>query len=203
MTQPSEIKALNPTCQLPVLLINGVPMADSTTIARWIETRVPGSLAPSSGSSEFWLWEEFADTALNNLVVASRWADNANFARLSEAFFGNAPLPIRMLIPRQLRKRILGDLSGRDVGRHGWPVFWKRAQSLLDEFDARAPETGFWLGENASIVDAAIFGQLQSLRTPLTPEQRAWLEARRRLTSYLDRFEARTKESADPARVAA
>src|SRR5262245_50282972 len=63
-----RIKDLNPTGQLPVLLIGDEPVADSTLILQRIEEQLaPGALTRGldpARVAEAWLWEEFADTAL-------------------------------------------------------------------------------------------------------------------------------------------
>lgn len=196
MTRPSEIKALNPTCQLPVLVIDGAPLSDSSDIVQWIDEARPGAVLPPDpiDRSAALLWEEFADTALNSYVIASRWADEANFDRLAAAFFGDAPLPIRLLVPRQVRKRVMSTLHARDLGRRGWSRVWDRMKAVLDQLDAQAPATGFWVSETPTAADTSIFGQVQSLRTPLTPEQRGWVESREALTRYLDRVDEATTE---------
>ncbi len=71
------------------------------------------------GRAEALLWEELADTALNGFVVAARWADDDNWARGRDAYFGDAPWFVGKLIAPQLRRRVVANLVARDVWRTG------------------------------------------------------------------------------------
>ena len=78
---PGAFRALNPTGQVPVLLVDGEPVFDSTRILARIETLAIVPLSRSSdvaARAEAWLWEELADTSLNGFLVAARWADDRN-----------------------------------------------------------------------------------------------------------------------------
>jgi glutathione S-transferase len=144
--------------------------------------------------AEAWLWEEFSDTALNGFLVSARWAFDENWALLREAYFGAAPWFVQKLIAPKLRQKVIRTLIARDVWRQGRDACWTRFLKTLDALEARAPKQGFWVSEAVSVADVGIFGQLQSLRTPLTRAQAAELVARKRLLAYLDRVDAATRE---------
>lgn len=188
---PGMHKALNPKGQFPVLLVDGRPVADSTPILRTIESLSP---LAAVATPEARLWEEFADQALYGYLVASRWADDANWPRTRERYFDAIPKPIRSIITGRIRARVVASLIGRDVWRGGADECWSRLRDLLADLDARAPERGFWLGDELSVADLAIFPQLHGLRTDLTPAQDAWLAEHPRLVAYLDRVDAATSE---------
>lgn len=158
-----------------------------------IEAQVPGSLLPTDARlrAEAWLWEELADTALNGFFVAARWADDDNWPLVKLAYFAGMPTLMRAVVPGLLRKQVLKGLVARDVSRAGMALCWQRYQHLLDQLDARAPATGFWLGEQPSLADVALFAQLHGLRLPWTEKQRGWIAARANLTAWLDRVAVR------------
>lgn len=187
---------LSPTDQVPVLLVDGRVVADSTHILEEVLALAPGRL---DARPEAWLWEELADTALNGFVVAARWADDDNWPRTREAYFGGIPAPLRGLIGRKLRAGVLRTLVARDVWRAGPVACWARLERLLDQLDARAPERGYWCGPALSVADVALFAQLHSLRTPLTPGQAEAVGRRSRLTAWLARVDAATSMAAAPA----
>src|SRR5687768_5356564 len=96
-----KLKQLNPLGQLPVLVIDGENVADSTRILHRIEALAPGSMTgdlDARGQAESWLWEEFADTSLYPYVLATRWADDRGWPVPREAFFGALPAPIRVFV---------------------------------------------------------------------------------------------------------
>ncbi len=186
--RPDSWRAHNPTGQVPVLLVDGRPVRDSTEILRWLVAE--GRLA---ATPESWLWEELADTSLNGFVVASRWADADNWPRTKESFFGSMPAPLKLLIPGLIRRGVLRSLVARDVWRAGPEACWARLDALLDALDARAPAAGTgWVGP-WTVADVALFGQLRSLDTPLTPRQAEALRARRNLSAWIDGVDAATR----------
>jgi glutathione S-transferase len=182
--RPDAFRRYHPTGQVPVLLIDGEPVADSTEILRRIVALRPGAIA---AEPEAWLWEELADTALNGFLVAARWADDRNWPTTRAAYFAKMPSLIRAIVPGKIRKRVLGGLHARDIWRAGADRCWARFETLLDQLDARAPERGLWCGRPLSVADVALFAQLHSLRTPLTPPQAESLRRRKRLSTWLDR----------------
>jgi glutathione S-transferase len=192
---PHAFKRLNPTGQVPVLLVDGEPVADSTAILQRIDA-LTGALTRGLDErqrAEAWLWEELADSALNGFVVCARWADERNWPRVRDAYFSAAPWFVRRAIVPQMRKKVVAAMVARDVWRRGAEACWARFQTTLDQLEARAPQRGFWLNDAVSVADVALFGQLHSLRAPLTPFQSEQLARRARLSAYLDRVDAATR----------
>jgi glutathione S-transferase len=181
--------------QVPVLRVGHEVIADSSRIlvkigqlsGRPFESGTPAERA------EAWLYEELADTAVNGFVIASRWADDENWPRTRAALFGQMPSVLRWVLPSRLRAQTIQRLVARDIWRAGSSECWARLGELLDRFDARAPQNGFWMGQELTAADLALFGQLQSLRTSLTPKQRAQVESHGQLKSWLDRVDQATR----------
>jgi glutathione S-transferase len=196
---PASHRAHNPTGQAPVLLVGEEAVPDSTDILARIQQLAPGRIAVSP---EALLWEELADTALNGFLVASRWADPRNWPATRAAYFSSMPPPVRAVIPALLRRKVVRALVARDVWRAGPEACWRRFGALLDQLEARAPEQGFWLPGPLSVADLALFAQLHSLRTPLTPWQAAEVARRTRLSAWLGRVDAATRTMSVPLRVA-
>ena len=188
--QPASFRRYNATGQVPVLLVGGEPVSDSSEILRRIVALAPGAIAVDG---EAWLWEEFGDTTLNGFLVAARWADDRNWPATRAAYFAKAPGFVRALIVPRIRKRVLGGLHARDVIRAGMDRCWLRFEALLDHLESRAPASGFWSGRVVSVGDLGLFAQLHSLRTPLTVPQAESLARRKRLSAWLDRVHEETR----------
>lgn len=195
---PASFKQLNPAAQVPVLRVDGEPVADSSRILATLDRIRPGVLFPADPAlrAEVWLWEELADTAVNGFLVAARWADDANWPQVKESYFGGMPGPVKAIVPAALRRRVMASLHARDVTRAGPAALAQRFSALLAHLDARAPHGGFWVGNRATAADVALFAQLHSLRTPLTPAQSAQVNQHARLASWLDRVQALTAQQA-------
>jgi glutathione S-transferase len=197
---PRDFRNLNRAGQVPILLIDGQALPDSTLILARLEALSVRPLhagLPPGVVAEALLWEDYADTALNGFVVAARWADPANWPAVKDAYFHKMPALIRAIVPGLLRRKVRKALWARDVTRHGLDAAWARLEVILDQLERRAPVEGFWLGPTLTAADLALFGQLHSLRTPLTPMQGAMVDRRRRLAAYLDRVHRATRRPAD------
>jgi glutathione S-transferase len=192
--RPADFKDHNPAGQVPVLLVGQEAIADSTRILERLDA-MSGVFTRDLDArqrAEAWLWEEFADTALNGFLVSARWAFDENWSVVCQTYFGAAPWFVQKLIAPKLRQKVIRTLIARDIWRQGRDACWTRFLKTLDELDARAPDQGFWVSATISVADIGIFGQLQSLRTPLTRGHAEELAKRTRLTAYLDRVDAAT-----------
>jgi glutathione S-transferase len=191
---PSDFKDLNPAGQVPVLVVDDVPIFDSTRIMEKILELAPHAFA---GSAEAWLWEDWADRALNGYLVAARWADPKNWPLLRDMYFGKAPWFVRAVVAPAVRRRVMKVLQARDFLLHGDAALEADFRRILNHLEQRAPDRGFWLGDALSIADLGIFAQLHSLRTQLTAAQSREIELRPRLVDYLDRVDSSTRAQRD------
>jgi glutathione S-transferase len=192
VSDPRAVTDLNPKGQLPVLLVDGTPVFDSTEIVRAVERLTPHA---AESTPEARLWEELADGALYGYVVASRWADESNWPRIRDAYFAGLPMPMRVEVASQVRAGVVERLVGRDIWRGGPDECWARLAALLDDLEVRAPSTGYWLGDALSIADISLFAQLHGFRIPETPVQAQMVHDRPKLSSYLDRVHRATAET--------
>lgn len=199
---PRDFRQLNPTGQVPVLLVDDEIVTDSTRIvARIVEIAAAHSRAslvprdPRLGA-EAWLWEDWADRALSGYLVAARWMEEENWPRVRDAYFRGAPWFVRTVIAPQLRRRVISALVARDFLRAGAEALWSDFRRILDFLEARAPRDGFWLtSERPTVADLGVFAQLQSLRTPLTIRERDEIARRSVLSDWLDRVDEATRPS--------
>jgi glutathione S-transferase len=192
---PATFKLINESKQVPIMIVDGNVISDSTAILRKLSD-MSNRFVPSDRKlgGQAWLWEDYADRALNGYLVAARWASDDNWPTTCSAYFGGAPWFVRKLIAPQLRKKVVSNLVARDVIRSGLSQTWSDFQRVLDFLDAAAPTQAFWVGDELTVADFSLFGQLQGMRTPLTIKQQAMVEQRTQLTAYLDRVDAATKK---------
>ncbi len=189
---PNAYRDINPLGQVPVLRADDEVVFDSTEILHFLEEHSTKSLVPDdpTDAALAWIMEEFADTTLNGYLVAARWADDDNWPAVRDAFFGDAPAAVRTLVANYLRRSIVKSLEGRDVWKGGRGLMRRRFYRLLLQLEKAAPESGFWIGDQLTVADVAIFGQLHSLRWELTPWYKNVIERQAKLSRYLDRIHA-------------
>jgi glutathione S-transferase len=194
-SNPAAFKKHNAMGQVPILLVDDQPIADSTKILRFIVTKSQRALLPSDAHAraEAWLWEEFADGVVSGYLVAARWADERNWDRVHKAYFSDMPWVVQKLVTPMLRRKVCNSLHARDVIRKGMKETWAAFEQLLDTLDARAPREGMWVSPEVSVADLSLFGQLQNFRTDLTSTQSAMVEKREHLRRYLDRVDESTR----------
>lgn len=179
---------------VPVLLVDGQPVNDSTAILEHIADQ----LLPRDprARAEAWLWEDFADRSLSGYLQAAIWDDDANWPLVREALFGTSWLA-RTFVAPVVRARTRAALrAGKAFSRQDF-------RRMIDHLEARAPLEGFWVGATLSVADVAIFAQLDPLRALLTPWQAREIKLRPALTDWLDRVDEHTRYASHPAIMAA
>ena len=201
--RPPQFSDINPAAQVPVLLVErdgqDEVIPDSTRILVRLDelsvARGGPSLLPSDprARAEAWLWEDFADRALNGYLVAARWADDRNWPLVREAYFKGAPWFVKNLVAPRIRSRVLNNLVARDVLRAGEEACWDDFRNTLDHLEELAPVRGFWVTRDmVTVADLSLFAQLHALRTRLTEAQARDLMLRPALSDYLDRVDEAT-----------
>ncbi len=195
-SHPGAHRAVSKSGQVPVLLVDGQAIDDSTRILAHLAARQPTPVwaaVDPAVHAEALLWEELADTSLGGFVVAARWADDRNWAAVNASMFSDVPWFVRHVILPAARRRIVAGLVARDVWRAGPDACWRRFELLLDSLERRAPAAGYWLGDSLTVADLGLFAHLQNLRAPMTAWQRARVEACPALRAYLDRVDLATR----------
>ena len=195
---PASFKKYNPTGQVPVLLVADEAVSGSSDILRRIQQLAGRTFHGTDDpklAAEAHIWEEYADTAVNGFLVAARWADERNWPRVRESFFRPLPPLMRPLIALGFRRKLVASLMARDVWRAGEATCWRKWNEQLDALELRSPTEGFWLGR-FTVADIALFSHLHSFRQEETPWQRDQVAARPRLSAWLDRVDAHTRQKA-------
>jgi glutathione S-transferase len=199
-SRPDAHRQHNPLGQVPILLVDGEPVSDSTAILSRLDVLAGGLLTSGldrRARAEALFWEEFADTTLNGFVVAAQWLDDENWPRTRAAFFGSMPSLARAFFPERVRATVRKRLAARDVARSSLEACWEEFEATLDQLEARAPVRGFWLGTSPTRADIALYAQLRSLCTALTPAQRDRVEAQDRLAAWMGRVDRACRSAGD------
>jgi glutathione S-transferase len=192
VTHPGAVKKLNPRGQLPILMIDGTPYADSLVAIEELHARglLPWADGVDAMSGAARNWVRFADHVLNPYLLAARWVDPRNWDAVYAAFFGGIPSLVRPIVAGKLRKGVTKGLVHRDTIRGGLNATWERFSELLDDLEAEAPATGFWCAADPTIADFAMGATLTSLGCSLTPWQAGELAKRATLSAYVARVQA-------------
>jgi glutathione S-transferase len=181
-----------PKGKLPYINDDGIIVADSTFIRFHIEKKYgfdfDAGLTPEQRAAA-WAIEKMCEDHLYFSVLASRWLDDVNFARGPAEFFKILPLPLRLIVPGMVRRKIKETLKLQGFGRHT-PA--EQNQLAIADVDAIANFLGekpFLMGERPCGADAAVFAFVAQLLVPLfTTPARAATEKHQNLISYRNRM---------------
>ena len=163
-----ELQAVNPLAKVPVLIDRGRPIADSSAIARHLETEHPEPpLLPADPAARAYasLLEDWADESLYFVVGAFKWLNPANRKTAMER------------TASELGGGIFRPLVGRLVARHIARSYraWGYDGRSLQHFEERMRDSLAWLaelvvgrtfllGRTLTIADVAIYAQLAWMR---------------------------------------
>ena len=122
-------------------------------------------------------------------LVATRWLDDANFAKGPAQFFKAVPMPLRPVVQSLVRRKVKKMLKLQGFGRHT-PA--EQDELGIADIDALASLIGnkaFVMGEKPCGADATVFAFVAGFLTPVFDTQiRAAAERHANLTGYRDRI---------------
>lgn len=181
-----------PKGKLPYIEDDGVIVANSTFIRFHIEKKYgfdfDAGLTPEQRAAA-WAIEKMCEEHLYFAVLASRWLDDVNFARGPAQFFKNLPLPLRLIVPGMMRRKIRTALNLQGIGRHTAAERDQLAIMDINALSATIGEKPFLMGEQPCAADAAVFAFAGTSLCPtfVTPVRTA-AERHQNLVRYRDRI---------------
>ncbi len=192
-TSPIQVRRLNPRGKLPVMIDDGVKLADSTEIIRHLEARHPEPrLYPQDPRTRAMalMLEDWADESLYWHVVYERWQIPEQFAKFAEVVFSPVPAAARPMVRLLFGRQTRGQLRGQGLGRLGVGEQREKFRTALDWLDSMV-DGQFLCGAELSIADLAVAAQVGALNIPLTPVAEAEIHAHAKVMRWLERtFEA-------------
>jgi glutathione S-transferase len=148
-----------PKGKLPIIVDDGVTVADSSFIRKHLEKKYgidfdPGlSPVEKSGSLAF---QRLTEEHLYWAAAAARWVDDDNWRVLREGYFVAIPGLIRPLIAGQVRKQVRRDMHGHGMGRHTLDDQYGLAVDNLAAISDWLGEKPFMHGETPTAIDASV-----------------------------------------------
>jgi glutathione S-transferase len=192
-TSPLQVRRLNPRGKLPVMIDDGMKLADSTEIVRHLETRHPEPrlypLEPRTRATALML-EDWADESLYWHVVYERWQISEQFSKFAKVIFSPVPAAVRPMVKLLFARQTRGQLRGQGLGRLGIDEQRAKFRTALDWLESMV-DGQFLCGPELSIADVAVAAQIGALNIPFTPVAEAEIHAHAKVMRWLDRtFEA-------------
>jgi glutathione S-transferase len=181
-----------PKGKLPYIDDDGTIVPDSTFIRFHIEKKYgfdfDAGLEPEQKAAA-WAIEKMCEEHLYWSVVATRWCDDENFAKGPAQFFKAVPALVRPVVQALVRRRVKKRLNSQGFGRHTPAEQDTLAIADVDALSALLGDKLYLMGERPCGADAAVFGFIASLLTPVFASKvRSATERHQNLTDYRDRI---------------
>jgi glutathione S-transferase len=159
-----ELARLNPLRKVPVLIVGGEVVSDSSRIARLLEARFPEPrLLPEDAAARAYalLLEEWADESLYFVVGAFKWLNPENrAAALANTATEIAPPLLRPFVGRALAWNVRRRYAAWRYDAAALPHFEGRMRESLAMLADLLDQKAFLLGRTPTLADVAIFAQL-------------------------------------------
>jgi glutathione S-transferase len=164
-TTPSQ----GPKGKVPFVEIDGQRIGDSTLILEKLRDEqgvdLDQSLSPRERAQSHAL-QRMIEERLYMVLLHSRWIEPDNWAKLRQLFFGAMPLPLRLFVPRMVRKRVRNTLHGQGVGRHEREEIYALGAADLAAVSTILGDKSFLFGDRPTLADATAFALLVSIIGP-------------------------------------
>ena len=165
VTRPDQ----GPKGKIPYVEIDGERIGDSTLILeRLKETRgvdLDAHLSPRERAQSLAL-QRMLEEHLYFILVYSRWIEPTNWEKIRKLFFGNMPLPLRLIVPRMAHKGTAEKLYGQGIGRHTRDEIYAFGARDLDALSEVLGDKPFVFGDKPSLADATAFAFVVSIIGP-------------------------------------
>jgi len=165
VTRPDQ----GPKGKIPYVEIEGERIGDSTLILeRLKETRgidLDAHLSPRERAQSHAL-QRMLEERLYTILVYSRWIEPTNWEKIRKLFFGNMPLPLRLIVPRKAHKGTVEKLHSQGIGRHKRDEIYAFGAKDLDALSEVLGDKPFVFGDKPSLADATAFAFVVSIIGP-------------------------------------
>jgi glutathione S-transferase len=181
-----------PKGKLPYLDDDSLIVADSTFIRFYIEKKYGFDFDAGLTLEQravAWAIEKMCEEHLYWALVATRWLDDANFAKGPAQIFKAVPMPLRPIMQRLVRRRFAKTLNLQGFWRHTPAEQDELAIADIDALAILIGDKAFLMGEKPCGADATAFAFVAGFLTPVFDTQiRTAAERHPNLAAYEDRI---------------
>lgn len=148
-----------PNGKLPVLIDNGVIVADSDGIRAHLENTLgvdfdAGMTAAQRATSRAVI--RMVEEHLYFALVSDRWLNEENWGHVKRAFFSRIPKVINGLVTNMIRKKTRAQVYAQGMGRHSVSVQVKRAGQDIAAIKALLGDKPYLFGDAPTAADMSV-----------------------------------------------
>jgi len=155
-----------PKGKLPYIEDDGGIVADSFFILKHLQKKYGISLDNELSGEQ----KAIAGLIIKSLdenfywcIVHSRWMRDDTWPTVKEAFFGNLPFPLGLIVPSIVRRGVKSALMKHGIGKHTDAEILEIAQDTLENLSTLLGDKKYFFGEKPSTLDAAAYSFLAQL----------------------------------------
>jgi glutathione S-transferase len=182
----------SPKKKLPYINDDGTIIADSTFIRLHIEKKYGFDFDAGLNAEQraiAWAVEKMCEEHLYFAMLEIRWRDVANFNKGPAHFFDSIPLPLRPLVRRMIRGKIIKTLNNQGIGRHTKEEVAELACRDIEALATLLGDKPFLMGDKPCGADATVFAFVAGLLAPIFETRvRTTIQARANLVAYATRI---------------
>ncbi len=164
----------SPKGKLPFVTVDDKVIADSSDIIDYLDEQYNSPLnswLSEEQKAQAYLLSKSLDEHWYWCIVHSRWMDDKVWPILKQAFFGEMPFPLRIIVPKVARKQVKGALHAQGLGRFTDDELLQKSKTVLDSLSALLADKTYFFGDKACNFDAWAFAFLAEvilvdLKTP-------------------------------------
>ena len=184
-----------PKGKIPYINDDGTVIPDSTFIRLHIEKkyRIDFDQGLDAGQkATAWAFEKMVEDQLYWVIISERWMNDENFRKGPRRFFDQVPAPIRPFVTAMVRRKLRATLHGQGLGRHSADERLVLATRTIDAMADFLGDKPFFMGNEPTGVDAAMFAFSCSVLCPhFESPSRKVAERHENLRRYVGRMAAR------------
>ncbi|MEM7519439.1 MAG: glutathione S-transferase family protein [Pseudomonadota bacterium] len=179
-----------PFAKLPVIDVAGTLIPDSDNIRAYLEQQ---GAEFDSGLSELdratsRAFIRMAEEHMYFHLVLDRWANDAVWPMIREAYFASIPTPLRAFVASGMRRNLIKGLKAQGLARLSASGRLARLEPDLAAITARLWQGAFLFGDHPTAADASVAAMLAAMQsTPTATAQTRRIAEDQVLSRYIDR----------------
>lgn len=91
-------------------------------------------------------------------VLHFRWVDDAGWAQVKEAFFAKMPMPLKVIVPLVVRRKMRDAIKKQGTGLHSPDEILKIARECLQHVSNLIGHSPYLFGDKPCSADATVYG---------------------------------------------
>jgi glutathione S-transferase len=184
---------LGPRGKLPYIEYHGEKVTDSRFIVDFLEKDSASPLNAHLTEDQCGMrlaMQRLLEEHLIWVIVYSRWVPEKNWKIIKNAFFNKLPGPVRTMISKRIRKKMLLSLRLQGIGLHTQEEIYELGKQDIQALSHLLADKPFILGDKPTTLDASAYGFIVSIiRAPIESGLKRFTMDQANLVALCDRID--------------